>query len=318
MSTMRHARLAAGIGVCLAMLAAAGCGGGASPALKLDAGTGFVSAAASAPAPGQELPPSGSVRDAILKIQANPAGNGFTFVFMGDSRNKSPFGNEPHADAEGAGDEAYRKVVKAVNKLGASFAIHGGDFTFDNRKGKWQDVLAINKDLAVPLVTVIGNHETIFSRSFYEENFAAPNPGTGLGDFSFEHGGVRFIGLDNANLTITDQQFAWLAKQLDTPLRKVLLTHAPPKLGNWADHAMKGGAVSERFLKAMDTAQVDMVLLSHIHLYDDVKRGNTRYIVSGGAGAPFSKLNFGTKVHHAVLIQVPANGALTHRMIPVA
>ena len=89
-----------------------------------------VATPSAAPQPGDPstLPPNGMTRDSILKIQASPPGaQGFTFVYLGDSRDSSPFSSD--------GDTIYRHVIDVVNQQGGRFAIHGGDFTFDNMQG---------------------------------------------------------------------------------------------------------------------------------------------------------------------------------------
>lgn len=258
-----------------------------------------------------ELPTAGSTRDAILQIQeVPPAPDGFSFVFMGDSRNSSPIAKD--------GDATYRRTIDAINQSGARFAIHGGDFTFDNLTYHWNNVQKIHKKLRMPLLTVIGNHDTIAGRTFYESNFAAPSSHTGLDDYSFDYGGVRFISLDNANLTVTARQFDWLQEQLRTDLARIVLIHAPPSLGHWKVHGMKDTVTSARLVQILDQGHVSMVLISHIHAFDDsVRRGDTQYIVSGGAGAPPHDFGFGQPVHHLVLIQVQTGGGFSYRMVPV-
>ena len=129
---------------------------------------------------------------------------------------------------------------------------------------------------------------------------------------------MRFIALDNANLTITANQFTWLQQQLNTDQIKIVIAHAPPRLGNWQVHCMKDDQASKRLLQILDGARVNLVLLSHIHLFDDsVRRGNTQYILSGGAGAPLSPYNFGNASYHVVSIQVTPAGTVTYQMVPV-
>lgn len=258
-----------------------------------------------------ELPASGSTRDSILKVQAiPPAREGFSLVFMGDSRNSTPFTD--------GGEENYLRTIEAVNRLGALFVIHGGDFTFDNLQRHWRRVLDIQKNLTIPLMTVVGNHDALFGRSFFEGNFVAPNANTGLDDYSFDYGGVRFIALDNANATITPAQLTWFQEQLQTGLVKIVIAHHPPRLGNWTNHSLNDAKASTQWVQLLDQARVSMVLLSHIHLFDDsTRRGSTQYIVSGGAGAPLSPANFGISTRHVVLIRVEPGAKLTYRMVPI-
>lgn len=304
MKSLRATTLAA---LALSFLALASCGHSSDqPLVTLDtAGVSALRDHAGGGLTAAELPPPGATRDNILKVQATtPGPEGFSFAYLGDSRNSSPFSSN--------GNETYSKVIKLVNQAGVSFALHGGDFTFDNLGTHWRKVVELNKSYKVPLITVIGNHETLLGRSFYEENFTPPNKRTGLDDYSFDYGGARFIALDDANSTITQGQFAWLKDQLQTNLTKIVITHEPPILGEWKVHAIEDQKASSRLLSILDSNNVSLVLLSHIHYFDDsVRRGNTQYILSGGAGAPMDDEDLAKDGNHIVKITIVPGQAPT-------
>ena len=132
----------------------------------------------------------------------------------------------------------------------------------------------------------------------------------------------RFSGfvfaLDDANSTITSGQFTWLKKQLQTDLIKIVITHEPPLLGDWHKHGIEDKAASARLLSILDSSNVSLVLLSHIHDFDDtVRRGTTQYIVSGGAGAPMDDDDFAKVGNHFVKIRVVPGQAPAFELVRV-
>lgn len=254
-------------------------------------------------------PVFGNTATNLQRIRQKPYSGKIRFVVMGDNRNSSPFSH--------GGDKVYAKVIEKVNELRPDFAVNVGDFTFDNLKPHWKDFERITSKVQVPYLTVVGNHDVLFGRSYYESSYTAPNPETGLDDYAFDYGNTRFIALDTANFTITDRQFAWYERQLQTPLKKVLFSHTPPRHGVWEHKLSPSPEVSQRFLALNSQHKVDFVFLGHIHLYDQRQVNGVDYIVSGGGGAPMDKgRDYGQSVYHVVLVEIDASGVKT-QMVPI-
>src|SRR5438477_12386474 len=126
---MTRSKLLAPVALSLWLFAALSCGMAQeqTPSVDLQAAADVTELGHVKPAApcAQDLPPGGSNRDNILKLQAVPVGaEGFSFVYLGDSRNSSPGADD--------GDRTYARIIPAANKLAPRFVIHGGDFTIDN------------------------------------------------------------------------------------------------------------------------------------------------------------------------------------------
>lgn len=262
-------------------------------------------------------PLGGKTRENYLKIKNVPFTGKFQFVFMGDNRNSSPFSNN--------GNEVYERMIEKINKLTTKplFAVNGGDFTFDGLERHWKKFAEMNAKFTMPLLTIVGNHDidplyigTGKGRSYYEEHYTPPNPQTGLDDYSFDYGNTRFIVLDDADYTITDKQFGWLTNQMRTNLgHKIVMTHIPPAYGVW-EHPLNDKEISKRFMNICEANKVELVLLCHIHLFDDsVKRNQTQYIISGGVGAPLVDSTYGNAIYHFLIVTIGDN--VKYQMLPL-
>lgn len=254
-------------------------------------------------------PDFGNTATNLKKIASKPYGGHIRFVLMGDNRNSSPF-------STGA-NKIYSQVIDQVNQIKPDFAINLGDFTFDNLQVHWKAFEKITAKVQVPYLTVIGNHDALFGRSYYEGSYTPPNAETGLDDYSFDYGNTRFIMLDTANYTYTDRQFVWLEKMLQTNLKKIVFTHSPPHYGVWDHNLSPSTELSKRFMGLMEQYRVDSVFLGHIHLYDQRQINGVNYLVSGGAGAPLDKKpSYGQSLYHIVMVDVSDQGVKT-QLIPI-
>ena len=252
-------------------------------------------------------PTSGKSKENYLKIKNVPFTGKFQFVFLGDNRNSSPFSTD--------GNEIYESLISKINKLKAKplFVVNGGDFTYDSLGTHWRKFEEMNSKLLVPLLTIPGNHDILLGRSYYETNYMPKNPDTGFFDYSFDYGNTRFICLDDASAEIADKQIGWLTNQLKTDMaHKIVMAHVPPSYKNWESHGLddedKGltdKEISKKFMDICEGNKVELVLLSHIHLFDNsVVRNGVQYIVSGGAGGPLKESGFGNPIFHYVMITI--------------
>jgi Icc protein len=153
----------------------------------------------------------------IAKLQARPlpAGDTLRFIFTGDSQQFY--------------DEAEALVASVNQQPGVSFLVVAGDISDFGlaREMKW--VAEKLRRLAVPYVTVIGNHDLVGNgRPTYQHIFGAFN-------YSFVYGDTKFIMADTNgreyNFDGTAPDMAWLKPQLangEGARRKVVISHVPP------------------------------------------------------------------------------------------
>jgi serine/threonine-protein phosphatase CPPED1 len=254
-------------------------------------------------------PAFGNTLNNIRKISQKPYNGTLRFMVLGDNRNSSPIST--------GGNKIYAKVIDTINQFKPDFAINLGDFTFDALKPHWNTFERLTSKVQVPYLTVIGNHDMLFGRSYYESRYTHPNGDTGLDDYSFDYGNSRFIIIDSANYNLTDRQFQWMERQLQTPLKKFVFTHTPPRYGVWEHKLAPTPEVSARFMGLNEKYHTDYVFLGHIHLYDQRVINGVPYMVSGGAGAPLDgKKDYGQSAYHVGLIEVTGSQVI-QRMVPI-
>ncbi len=245
----------------------------------------------------------------IQKIQQKPYDGSIRFIIMGDNRNSLPWTT--------GGNKIYAKVIDQMNALNPDFAVNLGDFTFDSLRPHWKTFEKITSKSRVPYLTVVGNHDILFGRSYYETRYTQPNPETGLDDYSFDYGNSRFIMMDSANYNFTERQFAWMEKQFQTDKKKFVFSHTPPRVGPWAHKLSPSPEVGARWMKLNEKYQVDHVFLGHIHLYDEQTFNGINYTVSGGAGSPLDKKKgFGQGIYHMVMVEINGDNVRTE-MVPI-
>lgn len=220
--------------------------------------------------------PKRTLADEIAKLDAGPADGDFSFVVMGDTRD---------------GDAMFKYMIELANRMNPAFILDVGDLVHSGATD--EQYLNYLKHIATsraPFFSVIGNHENMAPGGLdrFKAIFGEP-------DFYFDYGGARFIGLDNsaAGYKITDAQFEWLEKLLQTDKIKFVFMHAPPKTHVW-DFAMDAED-SDRFMQMMEKYKVRKVYFGHVHAFDRLRRGETDYVMTGCAGAEPDPVSF---LHH--------------------
>jgi hypothetical protein len=196
------------------------------------------------------------------------AGDGqqdFFFVQLSDTH--WGFQGAPNPDAQ----NTLRKAVASVNALPVqpAFVVFTGDLTHTTddpaeRRRRMAEFKAIVGDLRVRDVRFMpGEHDASLDRgAAYQEFF-------GAGHYTFDHGGVHFVALDNVSdpgARIGDEQLQWLRADLaprDHTAPIVVLTHRPlfdlaPK---W-DWATRDGAQALAILMPFSNVTV---FYGHIH-----------------------------------------------------
>jgi hypothetical protein len=197
---------------------------------------------------------------------AAPAeGDDFFFVQLSDTH----WGYEGPANPESA--TTLKRAVAAVNALPATpdFIVFTGDLTHttenaDERRRRMATFREIAGGLAVRNVRFLpGEHDaSLDGGAAFREFFGATT-------WSFEHKGIRFIGLDNVSdpeAQLGEAQLGWLRAELarlDAAQPIVVLTHRPlfDLYPQW-DWATRDGA---KALEALAPFEHVTVFYGHIH-----------------------------------------------------
>lgn len=285
------------------------------------------------------------LRSQVRKLK-NP--NDYTFVFMGDG----------WAGDGQASNTIFGLALSAVRALKRKplFILHSGDSVFTGTAkefktgGIYTDKLPVksllqlirdpNKGVPdIPFFITPGNHDRTGIngplRNF--RTFIAPTR------FSLNLPRIRtkIIGLNNIRQLGLDQnkepiygfpptELNFLKRKLKTAAKNTLvLMHVPPRIGKWAnpnyfqDPESTFGNQKGQLTRFLNTirGKVGHVLLGHVHAFDSLTYQGTRYVISGGAGAPLVKKGFlkGTRtpIFHIVEFTVRNGKVVKRRVIPI-
>ena len=199
---------------------------------------------------------------------SHAAGGGLRFVQISDSH----IGFDKAANADVAG--TLRAAVAKINAApeAPAFVLHTGDLTHLSRAGEFDTLQQLLSELSVPVFYVPGEHDVLEDDGqSYLQRFGKGTRGAGW--YSFDRGGVHFIGLVNVvNLkagglgTLGNEQLEWLeqdVKPLTSSTPIVVFAHIPL----WSVYPEWGWGTddSERALSYLKRFGSVSVLNGHIH-----------------------------------------------------
>ena len=198
--------------------------------------------------------------------------------------------------------DRFKQCLEDVKKHKIDFILNGGDTIHaadyaDIKRERviaqwsaWDDCMQRMKSFET--YSCIGNHDPWWAADdkedeMYGKNYVVKRLGIPNRYYSFSKGGWHFIILDgnNKNISLDDEQFTWLAKDLenlpaDTPT--LVMSHFPvfgatPVLvrGNHSDFKK----LKDIFYKHRD--KVKLVLSGHNHLYDKTFYNGVWYCCNG-------------------------------------
>ena len=179
----------------------------------------------------------GVPRSSMLGIsEANAqVAKGFSFLQISDSH--IGFKQAANPNALGTLEEAIAKAGALPQK--PAFMIHTGDITHLSRPEEFDNADQVISSAKLDTFHVPGEHDVIDERlgKAYLERYAKRTQAKGTGWYSFDKGGVHFVGLVNvANLkaggmgALGAEQLAWLADDLkgkSASMPIVLFAHIP-------------------------------------------------------------------------------------------
>jgi Icc protein len=235
---------------------------------------------------------SGGIASSI-PMEAAAAAKGvkpFTFLQISDSH--IGFNKDPNPDAR----TTLREVVAKINAMPAkpAFIIHTGDVTQLSKPSEFDDAEQILKETGLQTFFVPGEHDLLDEgqgKAFLERYGAIAK---GDGWYSFDHGGVHFVGLVTVKELkaggmghLGEAQLAWLKDDLagyasSQPL--VVFTHVPlwTVYANWGwgtDDAEQALAMMRRFGSVT-------VLNGHIHQVQQKIEGNVTFHTARSTAFP--------------------------------
>ena len=226
----------------------------------------------------------------IGEANAQTAATGFTFMQISDSH--IGFKRPENPDATGTLREAIGKVSAMTAK--PSFMIHTGDITHLSKAEEFDDAKQIIDSAGIPVLYVPGEHDIVDEDNgkAYLDRYGKGTKGAGW--YSFDQGGVHFIGLVNVvDLkagglgNLGEEQLEWLendlkGKSTSTPI--VVFAHIPlwivyPEWG-WGT---QDGARALGYLKRFGSVTV---LNGHIHQLMQKVEGNVVFHTARSTAFP--------------------------------
>jgi hypothetical protein len=214
---------------------------------------------------------------------------GLTFMQISDSH--IGFDKPANPNAKGTLEEAIGRIKALPAK--PSFMIHTGDITHLSKPSEFDDADTIISQAGLDVRYVPGEHDILDPDvTLYRERYG--RQGKGDGWYSFDAGGVHFVGLVNVkNLkaggmgSLGDDQLKWLADDLrdrtaSTPV--VLFAHVPL----WVIYESWGWGTDDgaRALELVKRFGSVTVLNGHIHQVMQKVEGNVAFHTARSTAFP--------------------------------
>ncbi|MFI5363233.1 MAG: metallophosphoesterase family protein [Elusimicrobiota bacterium] len=218
------------------------------------------------------------------------------------------------------GLHAFSDQMASLQSAAPDFILQLGDFVSEGIPENYRAHVAwLDASSRVPLLRCIGNHDRSAPNGDADKNLY--DAVFGPRDYFFDRGGWRFIALDSSDRGLTPAQLGWLKTALNSPARKVIFTHVPPKyiksltplpivggleitskdFDEAAENDVKGGYLhdfftnyfedgSAEFENLVSHGNVAAVYMGHIHAFWAADYRGVRYVISGGGGSPLYPL----------------------------
>jgi len=221
----------------------------------------------------------------IRRIRKETDPSRFKFIVLGDSESRH---------------DIFGAVIKDALRHKPDFILSVGDLTEQGKVRHYlREIEYIRKNIPVPFVTIIGNHD------YYNFGYLTFARVFGPLDFYFDIGGFRFICVDNnfkqkvkdiIELPRSDAEWRAIDGFDDEMLGQLerliaggdrtslIFMHQPPPLDGLGDRGFKQN--SEKFMELIrrEDSTVRYVCSGHAHGYTEETIGNVRFIITGGAG----------------------------------
>lgn len=216
---------------------------------------------------------------------ANPGTTGTHFIVYGDDR----------SDAE-----THGALVRLMGMIPSDFLVNTGDIVADGASAPdWQSFFDVEAPLLRehPLFLCIGNHELYDDEAGanFARYFGFPGPGGAPRPYGTERmGDVRFFFLNGMHDWSSGEERDWLERELTRAdaepglvWRVAVVHHGPWSSG---PHGANARLVAAHVPELLASHKVDLLLSGHDHIYERGEAGGTKYLISGGGGAPVYKI----------------------------
>ncbi|MBC8638933.1 metallophosphoesterase [Caballeronia sp. EK] len=219
----------------------------------------------------------------ISSAEAAEKTSSFSFVQISDSH--IGFNKDPNTEPTSTLEEAVTRV--STMKTRPAFMIHTGDITHMSKPGQFDTATQIINKAGMDVHYVPGEHDVLVEdgNPFFERFSGQYGKDSTRHWYSFDQGGVHFIGLTNViDLKggglgfLGDAQLAWLkadlqGKSSSTPI--VVFAHIPlwalyPQWGWGTDDSAQALALLKRFGSVT-------VLNGHVHQVAQKVEGEMRF-----------------------------------------
>jgi 3',5'-cyclic AMP phosphodiesterase CpdA len=214
---------------------------------------------------------------------------GITFLQISDSH--MGFDKPANPNAKGTLEEAIGRIRALPEK--SSFMIHTGDITHLSKPAEFDDADNIIAQAKLDVHYVPGEHDILDEEAkLYRERYGRGSKGDGW--YSFDAGGVHFVGLVNVKTlkaggmgSLGEDQLKWLADDLkgktaSTPV--VLFAHIPL----WVVYETWGWGTDDgaRALEMLRGFGSVTVLNGHIHQVMQKVEGNVAFHTARSTAFP--------------------------------
>ena len=235
----------------------------------------------------------------IRELGQRPDGRWLRFAVVGDTLSSYNY--------------AFRQILAEISKLDPipAFIVNLGDFSAG--LPKYSYYLETIRNYPHPIIHLMGNHEIAHGGEPVSKALIGDT------DFSFDHGGLRFVFMGAHQRGLTDERLEWLEGKLKAgrPSNKVLLAHEFPVgpfkglfKGLYFPFA-KRRKNEDRLLELLDRYDVRLALFGHLHRFQALAHDGTVMIISGGGGQrsflePRAKQPLSTKQKSFTLVDILA------------
>ncbi|MEN0057424.1 MAG: metallophosphoesterase [Bdellovibrio sp.] len=175
-------------------------------------------------------------------------------------------------------------AIEGINSKTHDFVAHLGDFTNQGYNIEYDLFLFRIKNLGVPFVTVLGNHDTLVKgKSLYQRIFGNFNE-------SFDYRGYRFIILNNNRLDFYSTggvDWTWLRQNVQSSTLPIVIMHHinPDNKEYFADEDR------QTFWNIVSGSRTRLVLHGHQHIWiTDYTNGVLRHQVNRTEGGRWSRV----------------------------
>jgi hypothetical protein len=215
---------------------------------------------------------------------ADPAA-GMRFMVYGDDRSDQ---------------ETHAALARLMGMIPTDFLVNTGDIVADGASNSdWQAFFDVEAPLLRehPIFLCIGNHELYDDEagSNFARYFGFPGPAGVPRPYGTERmGNVRFFFLNGMHDWGSGEERDWLEHELTRAdaepglvWRIAVVHHGPWSSG---PHGPNKRLLDAHVPELLAAHKVDLVLSGHDHIYERGDAGGTKYLISGGGGAPVYKL----------------------------